>query len=49
MLKKYVGYSTLLFLLTASVVSCNNGTTEEKQKEEIHNAATQVVYVFKLN
>src|SRR5690606_11025197 len=43
MLKKYVGYSTLLFLLTASVVSCNNGTTEEKQKEEIHNAATQVV------
>src|SRR5690606_29088062 len=43
MLKKYVGYSTLLFLLTASVVSCNNGTKEEKQKEGVHNAATQVV------
>lgn len=43
MFKKIVGYGTVVCLLTASVVSCNNGTTEQKQKEEIHNPATQVV------
>lgn len=33
----------LMCLLVAGVISCNNGTTTEKQEEVIHNAATQVV------
>lgn len=43
MLKHYAMYSLFVCLLTAGVISCNNGTTTQKQEEEIHNAATQVV------
>ncbi|MEC3878421.1 3-keto-disaccharide hydrolase [Parapedobacter sp. 10938] len=43
MMKKYAIYSSLVCLLAASVISCNNGTTMQKQEEEIHNAATQVI------
>lgn len=42
-MKKYVLYSPLLFLLTAGLISCNDGNNMQKQGEEIHNAATQVV------
>ena len=49
MLKKYVGYGTLLCLLAASVVSCTNSSTEgkdskdQKVAEEVHNPATQAI------
>lgn len=43
MFKKFVGYSTLMCLLATSVVSCNNAQTDKKEKEEIHNAATQTI------
>ncbi|MGK6351818.1 3-keto-disaccharide hydrolase [Parapedobacter sp. DT-150] len=43
MLKQYAIYGPLMGLLAVSVISCNNGTTIQKQEEEIHNAATQVV------
>lgn len=45
MLKRYLGYSTLMCLLTASMISCNNdGSMEQKKdEEEAHNVATQVV------
>lgn len=42
MLKKYVVYGPLC-LLSVAMVSCNNGTTDQKQKEEVVNAATQVI------
>src|SRR3546814_2748439 len=43
-MKKYTLYGPLVCLLTAGVISCNNGgTTMKQQEEEIHNAATQVV------
>ncbi len=43
MVRSYAIVSPLLYALLASVVSCNSGKTTEKQAEEIHNAATQVV------
>ena len=43
MIKQHAIYGSLMCLLAASVVSCNNGTTMQGQEEEIHNAATQVV------
>lgn len=43
MFKKHVGYGTLMCLLAMGVASCNNTATDEKQKEEIHNAATQTI------
>lgn len=42
-MKRYVIYGPLFCLFTAGLISCNNGTTMQKQEEEIHNAATQVV------
>lgn len=42
-MKKHVIYSPLMCLLTAVLISCNNGNNMQKQEEEIHNAATQVV------
>ena len=43
MFKKHVGYGRLMCLLAMGVASCNNTATDEKQKEEIHNAATQTI------
>lgn len=42
-MKKHVIYSPLMCLLTAVLISCNNGNNMQKQEEEIHNAATQVI------
>ncbi|PPL03703.1 3-keto-disaccharide hydrolase [Parapedobacter indicus] len=43
MLKQCAKYGPLIGLLTMGMMSCNNETSTQKQEEEIHNAATQVV------
>jgi len=43
MLKKYVGYGTMMCLLIAGTTSCNNAEKNEKQGDEIHNVAAQKV------
>jgi len=43
MLKKYVVYGPFMCLLSVSMLSCNNGAAPQKQEEEIHNVATQIV------
>ena len=42
-MKRYTLFTPFMCLLTAGIISCNNGTTMQKQEEEIHNAAIQVV------
>ena len=42
-MKKYAMYAPIICLLTTGMISCNNGASMQKQEEEIHNAATQVV------
>ncbi|WP_140936878.1 3-keto-disaccharide hydrolase [Sphingobacterium lumbrici] len=43
MLKKYVGYGTLLCLLTLSVISCDTNSSNRQEAEEIHNPASQTI------
>ncbi len=42
MLKKYVGYGTMMCIMATTVLSCNQ-EAKEKQAEEIHNPATQTI------
>lgn len=40
---KLINYSTLATVLVMTVSSCNNAPKEETDKDDVHNAATQVI------
>lgn len=40
---KLINYSALATVLVMTVSSCNNGSNETTEKDDVHNAATQVI------
>lgn len=43
MFRKHISYGAMACMLAAHLVSCNNPSTTEKQKEDTHNPATQTI------